>query len=232
MVHRSLLPPRPERLRELLRPRPEGRARPSSSVTPAAGEISVDRGYYHAGDTVTLQGSGFPADETVTITISDPTGRLRRARSRCSPTASARSRPSSSPIRTATSARSVVAADDRRRPGHDELPGRPRRRPDLGPAHRRRPAHLPARPDHRPGLRDLPRRLGERHRRQGHADEPRLPGLRGRPVDPAAADRQQRPAEPRHAGRRRSGRTVRAASPPASRRRRSPAARARRGRAS
>ena len=36
-----------------------------------------------------------------------------------------------------------------------------------------------------PDLRHLLRRLGERHRGQGHADEPRRPDLRGRDGDPA-----------------------------------------------
>jgi hypothetical protein len=35
-------------------------------------ELSVDQGYYHADDTVTLNGSGYAADSDVTITISDP----------------------------------------------------------------------------------------------------------------------------------------------------------------
>lgn len=36
-------------------------------------EVSVERGYYHAGDMVTISGSGFAANATVTIDISDPT---------------------------------------------------------------------------------------------------------------------------------------------------------------
>jgi hypothetical protein len=35
-------------------------------------ELSVDRGYYHAADTVVLHGSGFTSDAEITITISDP----------------------------------------------------------------------------------------------------------------------------------------------------------------
>jgi hypothetical protein len=35
-------------------------------------ELSVDKGYYHAADDVTLSGSGFSANADVTITISDP----------------------------------------------------------------------------------------------------------------------------------------------------------------
>jgi hypothetical protein len=35
-------------------------------------ELSVDEGYYHSADTVTLRGAGFAADAAVTITISDP----------------------------------------------------------------------------------------------------------------------------------------------------------------
>jgi hypothetical protein len=35
-------------------------------------ELSADEAYYHADDTVTLNGSGFAADADITITISDP----------------------------------------------------------------------------------------------------------------------------------------------------------------
>jgi hypothetical protein len=37
-------------------------------------ELSVDKGYYHAADTVTVSGSGFAANADVTLTISDPEG--------------------------------------------------------------------------------------------------------------------------------------------------------------
>jgi hypothetical protein len=37
-------------------------------------EVSVDKGYYHAGDAVTVSGSGFPGETWITITISDPEG--------------------------------------------------------------------------------------------------------------------------------------------------------------
>ncbi len=37
-----------------------------------AAEVSVDEGYYHAADTVTVSGNSFAADAAVTITISDP----------------------------------------------------------------------------------------------------------------------------------------------------------------
>ena len=40
----------------------------------------------------------------------------------------------------------------------------------------------------------------ERHRREGHADEPRQPDLRGRPRDPDGAGRRQRQAQLRHRG--------------------------------
>jgi reprolysin-like metallo-peptidase family M12B len=36
-------------------------------------ELSVDKGYYHASDTVTLHGGGFDENASITITISDPT---------------------------------------------------------------------------------------------------------------------------------------------------------------
>jgi hypothetical protein len=39
-----------------------------------AAELSVDKGYYHSGDTVTVHGDGFAANADVTITISDPEG--------------------------------------------------------------------------------------------------------------------------------------------------------------
>jgi hypothetical protein len=37
-----------------------------------AAEVSVDEGYYHAADTVTLRGSGFESGSSVSIAISDP----------------------------------------------------------------------------------------------------------------------------------------------------------------
>jgi hypothetical protein len=40
----------------------------------SGGELSVDKGYYHAADTVTVNGSGFAEGATVSITISDPEG--------------------------------------------------------------------------------------------------------------------------------------------------------------
>ena len=36
-------------------------------------ELSVDKGYYHASDTVSLHGDGFEESAAITITISDPT---------------------------------------------------------------------------------------------------------------------------------------------------------------
>ena len=36
-------------------------------------ELSVDHGYYHAADSVTLHGSGFAPNSAITLTISDPT---------------------------------------------------------------------------------------------------------------------------------------------------------------
>jgi hypothetical protein len=44
-----------------------------------AAELSVDRGYYHADDTVAVHGSGFAENADVTITISDPEGTSPRA---------------------------------------------------------------------------------------------------------------------------------------------------------
>ena len=52
--------------------------------------------------------------------------------------------------------------------------------------------------DQRPGLLDVPRRARERDRREGRPDEPCHAHLRGRPHDPAAADREQRSPQPQH----------------------------------
>ena len=161
-------------------------------------ELSIDKGYYHASDTVTVSGSGFAANADVTLTISDPEGNAataRWARAPTTPAALGRLRGRSG---RQGSTRIVTASDG---DGADELPGRPRRRPDRRPAHGRRRAPVPAGPHHRPGLRDLPRRARQRHGGEGHAHEPRQPGLRGRPLDPHAADREQRPLELRHLGR-------------------------------
>ena len=154
-------------------------------------ELSVDKGYYHADDDVTLNGSGFP-EETPDHghdlrsggQLRRPHGerelrRLRHVRRRAS-----------SPIPTATSRRT----SSRRATGGDnsastQLPGRPRRRSDDRPADRRRPAHLPARADHRPGLLRLHGGPANVTAAKVDADQPRQPGLRGRPLDQAPADR-------------------------------------------
>ena len=128
-------------------------------------------------------------------------GALRDAHADREADGSAPSRRASSPTRTAISSTHIVEATDGDAPASASYQVVARRPPDRRPADRRRPPHLPARADHRPGLRGLPRRLGERHRGEGRADEPRQPGLRGRPVDHAPADREQRPAQPRHVGR-------------------------------
>ena len=177
LVHRPVLPPRPERLRELLRPRraKDGARTRSSSATPTRAELSVDKGYYHAADDVTVSRQRLRR-------------RTRRSRSR------SRIRRSSSPTRTLTAhADDSGAFDDelRRRSGRQPRDahrrGERRRRrsasasyqvvrdddPTERPADRRRPAHLPARADHRSGLRRLLRRPGERDRGEGHADQPR-----------------------------------------------------------
>ena len=67
------------------------------------------------------------------------------------------------------------------------------------PVRRQPAAHLPPRAGERPLVRRL-LRLRERHRGQGRADQPRRPGLRGRPVDPPGAHRRHRQAQPRHGG--------------------------------
>ena len=134
-------------------------------------------------------GSGFAANAAITITISDPEEQLRVAHASApAPTSRARSRelrrrPGRQPRhahrrgerrRASASASYQVVRDDD-----------PTSDPPTGDVLRT----LPTRPDHRPGLRRLPRRPGQRDRGEGHADEPRQPGLRGRPLDQAAADR-------------------------------------------
>jgi len=39
-------------------------------------ELSIDKGYYHADDDVTINGSGFPGDTWLTVTVSDPEERF------------------------------------------------------------------------------------------------------------------------------------------------------------
>ena len=173
----------------------------SSSATPRAPSSRSTRATTTPTTPSPCTAAASRTNADVTITISDPEEHF--ATRTCTP------RPT----------RGLVQRELRRRPrrqprhahrrgrrrqrlGLDELPGRARRRPDRRPADRRRPAHLPARADHRPGLRRLLRRPGERDGGQGRADQPRRPGLRGRPLDPPAADREQRPAQPRHLGRR------------------------------
>ena len=172
----------------------------SSSVTLSPADLSIDKGYYHASDTVTVNGSGF--------------ARTPRSRSR-SPIRRA-SRPPARSARPSDGSGSfsasfvadpdgklddrVVSASDGESSAGNELPGRPRRRSDVGSADRRRPAPLPHRAHDRPGLLHLPRWPGQRHAGQGRAHEPRQPGLRGRSLDHAPADRADRPAEPEHVG--------------------------------
>ena len=100
-------------------------------------ELSVDKGYYHASDTVTLNGSGFAENGSISIEISDPTENARHAHS-------------DGDLELGGLVRDLL----RRRPGREArrshrrglgrdvrgargLPGRPRRRPDERPAHRR-----------------------------------------------------------------------------------------------
>ena len=73
LVHRPRLPPRPERLRELLRPRRQGRlARRSSSATPTRPSSRSTRATTTQRTRSTVRGTGFAADAAITITISDP----------------------------------------------------------------------------------------------------------------------------------------------------------------
>ena len=102
--------------------------------------------------------------------------------------------------------RQLLRARPRRRRGSSssasvERDSRPRRQGRQGRRRAGGPAaHLPARAGHRPDVRDLLRRPGQRHRGQGHADEPRQPDLRGRDGDPDGPDRRQRQAQPQHGG--------------------------------
>ena len=131
-----------------------------------AAELSVDRGYYLAGDTVTLNGNGYGESKAVTITISDPAGGFA-------------DRTVAAQTDAGGSFDGELRRRSRRQPRHahrhggrrqrlrlDELPGRPRR-VERRPADRRRPPHLPPGPDHRPGLRRVRRRPRQRHRGQG-----------------------------------------------------------------
>ncbi len=78
-----------------------------------------------------------------------------------------------------------------------ESTGLPVNVPDI-PTDRHRSAHVSHRADQRPGLLDVPRRARERDRREGRPDQPCHAHLRGRPHDPAAADREQRSPQPQH----------------------------------
>ncbi len=195
-------------------------------------ELSVDRGYYHAADTVVLTGNGFAENAAISITISDPEGQFgNRTLSAqadelgsfstgfvADPDGNLETHIVSASDGNASASTSyqVVRDDD---PTSDPPTG------DVLRLYRHRA-------DHRPRLRRLPRRAGERHPGEGHAHEPREPGLRGRPLDHAPADREHRPPEPEHVGRRdRAERTVRRRGR-ASRSPRSPGARRRRARAS
>ena len=189
VVHRPVLPARPERLRRATTgatsPTRGGR---SSSVTPTRPSSRSTRA-------TTTRPTRSPSTAAASRPDADDHdhdlgsgGALRRPDADCAhrrrrlvrrvaspPTPTGISRRTSS--RRATAPSSAVG----------ELPGRPLRRSDVRSADRRRPPHVPARADHRPGLRGLLRRLGQRDGGEGHAHQPRRPGLRGRPLDPACS---------------------------------------------
>ncbi len=108
VVHRPVLRrPEPERVRRATSPGTRGR-RDGVFVERDAGsaELSVDEGYYHASDTVTVNGSGFDANAGDLDHDQRPGGELRDADRDARPrTGSARSRRASSRIPTATSRR-------------------------------------------------------------------------------------------------------------------------------
>ncbi len=81
-------------------------------------------------------------------------------------------------IRPGTSARTTSPPRDGTSVGDHDLSGRQRRRPVRGSARGRPAPHLPPGAADRQRLRHLLRRLGERDRRQGDADQPRHAGLR------------------------------------------------------
>ena len=83
-------------------------------------DLSVDRGYYLADDTVTLSGSGYGESKAVTITISDPAGgfadrTLVRADGRSGQPSRRASPPTLTATSTRTSSRLTTAAPPPRR---------------------------------------------------------------------------------------------------------------------
>ena len=63
-----VLPPRPERLRLVLRPRRAGRRRGQGTTAfverdASGAELSVDKGYYHADDDVSMSGERLPGGD-------------------------------------------------------------------------------------------------------------------------------------------------------------------------
>ena len=93
-------------------------------------ELSVDKGYYHAADTVSLHGGGFGENAAITITISDPTedAATRTVSATSDGQGSFDASFVADPGREARHARR--RSDRRRNERPHELPGRPRRRPD------------------------------------------------------------------------------------------------------
>ena len=187
VVHRPLLPPRPEPLRRATTAATSRTTDGPFVERDAEGaELSVDHGYYHADDTVDRSTATASANAATSRSRS-PTPRSTSRRARVTAHADARG-----PFDATFAAdpdgnldTHIVAATDGTASASESYQVVSRRRPDQRPADRRRPAHVPARADHRPGLRRLLRRPGERDRGQGRADQPRRPGLRGRPLDPA-----------------------------------------------
>ena len=124
------------------------------------------------------------------------------ALARAAPGTSTRTTTATTASTSATSRATSTGRDDAVRRARARSARAIRSTAALSAGRRRRPgdpaAHLPARADHRPQLRDLLRRPGQRHRGQGHADEPRQPDLRDRDRDPAGPDRRHRQAQPQH----------------------------------
>ena len=173
----------------------------SSSATPTRAELSVDKGYYHAADTSPCTAAASPANAAVTITISDPEEQLRvahaeRAVRRLGAFDASFVADPDGNLETHIVEARPTATTRRRRATRSSATDDPTVDPPTGDV--LRTYRLALITD--PGYADVLRRPGQRHGGEGRADQPRRPGLRGRPLDPAAADREQRPAEPRHVG--------------------------------
>ena len=143
-------------------------------------ELSADKAYYHASDTVSLHGGGFAENAAITVTISDPTEDAATLTITATSDGQARSTRASWPIRTGSS----TCASSKRRTA-PRAPTRATRSsattiPSVDPPTGPEPARTAWRSS--PTRFRVLRRAGQRHGGQGRPDEPRQPGLRGRPT--------------------------------------------------